>query len=186
MNSLARCGRHTDLLTAGPVAVESARSSPAITPKDRPVERGLASDRQIRGRLDFNCRPHTLTPMRRRRIPIRFGIEPPPAWLGLVATLVAVAVGTLLVYPLKSMAPVVSLGDRLPAGDPADLDRLGIAARPARLDRSAPPPSTSSTSRRCIASRSPTRRTGSPWPLRDRGDRQQHGRRARPRARDRG
>ncbi len=36
--------------------------------------------------------------------------EPPPAWLGLLATLAAVAAGTLLVYPLKSAAPVVSLG----------------------------------------------------------------------------
>lgn len=36
--------------------------------------------------------------------------EPPPTWLGFVATLVAVALGTLLVYPLKSVAPVVSLG----------------------------------------------------------------------------
>ena len=48
--------------------------------------------------------------MRRRQIPIGLGIEPPPAWLGLVATLAAVAVGTLLVYPLKDVAPVVSLG----------------------------------------------------------------------------
>lgn len=48
--------------------------------------------------------------MRRRQIPIGLGIEPPPAWLGLVATLVAVAVGTLLVYPLNDVAPVVSLG----------------------------------------------------------------------------
>jgi two-component system sensor histidine kinase KdpD len=36
--------------------------------------------------------------------------EPPPAWLGLVATFGAVAACTLLVYPLKSAAPVVSLG----------------------------------------------------------------------------
>ncbi len=48
--------------------------------------------------------------MPRRRIAIRLGIEPPPAWLGVTATLLAVAVGTLLVYPLKSVAPVVSLG----------------------------------------------------------------------------
>jgi two-component system sensor histidine kinase KdpD len=38
------------------------------------------------------------------------GSEPPAAWLGVVATLCAVAAGTLLVYPLKSVAPVVSLG----------------------------------------------------------------------------
>jgi len=36
--------------------------------------------------------------------------EPPPAWLGLLATLGAVVAGTLIVYPLKSVAPVVSLG----------------------------------------------------------------------------
>ncbi len=38
------------------------------------------------------------------------GSEPPASWLGIVATLCAVAAGTLLVYPLKSVAPVVSLG----------------------------------------------------------------------------
>jgi K+-sensing histidine kinase KdpD len=48
--------------------------------------------------------------MARRPIPIRLGIEPPSVWLGIGATLVAVAVGTLLVYPLKEVAPVVSLG----------------------------------------------------------------------------
>jgi K+-sensing histidine kinase KdpD len=36
--------------------------------------------------------------------------EPPSFWLGLLATLVAVAVGTLIVYLLKPAAPVVSLG----------------------------------------------------------------------------
>lgn len=41
---------------------------------------------------------------------IRLSSEPPPAWLGLLATLGAVVAGTLLVYPLKSVAPVVSLG----------------------------------------------------------------------------
>ncbi|HEX5928373.1 MAG TPA: ATP-binding protein [Solirubrobacterales bacterium] len=34
----------------------------------------------------------------------------PPAWAGVVAVLVGVSVGTLLVYPLKAVAPVVSLG----------------------------------------------------------------------------
>lgn len=48
--------------------------------------------------------------MSQRRIPIGLGSEPPPTWLGVVATVAAVAVGTLLVYPLKSVAPVVSLG----------------------------------------------------------------------------
>jgi K+-sensing histidine kinase KdpD len=48
--------------------------------------------------------------MHRRRLPIGLGSEPPAAWLGIVATFGAVAVGTLLVYPLKSVAPVVSLG----------------------------------------------------------------------------
>lgn len=48
--------------------------------------------------------------MRQRQIPIGLGGEPPPAWLGVVATLVAVVAGSLVVYPLKSAAPVVSLG----------------------------------------------------------------------------
>jgi len=46
--------------------------------------------------------------MRRRQL--SFGIEPPALWLGIVATIAAVAAGTLIVYPLKSVAPVVSLG----------------------------------------------------------------------------
>jgi len=46
----------------------------------------------------------------RRRFSPRLSGEPPPGWLGLLATLAAVAAGTLLVYPLKSVAPVVSLG----------------------------------------------------------------------------
>lgn len=41
---------------------------------------------------------------------IRLSSEPPPVWLGLLATLGAVVAGTLIVYPLKSVAPVVSLG----------------------------------------------------------------------------
>jgi len=43
-------------------------------------------------------------------VDIRLSSEPPPAWLGLLATLAAVVAGTLIVYPLKSVAPVVSLG----------------------------------------------------------------------------
>lgn len=49
-------------------------------------------------------------PMRRNQFRSSIGTEPPAAWLGLLATVVAVAVGTLLVYPLKQVAPVVSLG----------------------------------------------------------------------------
>ncbi|HEX6688609.1 MAG TPA: ATP-binding protein [Solirubrobacterales bacterium] len=48
--------------------------------------------------------------MSRRRFSLGLGGEPPPMWLGLLATLAAVAAGTLAVYPLKSAAPVVSLG----------------------------------------------------------------------------
>jgi two-component system sensor histidine kinase KdpD len=48
--------------------------------------------------------------MLRRRFPLGLSGEPPPAWLGLLATVAAVAVGTLIVYPLKSIAPVGSLG----------------------------------------------------------------------------
>jgi len=43
-------------------------------------------------------------------VDIRLSSKPPPAWLGLLATLGAVVAGTLIVYPLKSVAPVVSLG----------------------------------------------------------------------------
>ncbi|HEX5711946.1 MAG TPA: ATP-binding protein [Solirubrobacterales bacterium] len=46
--------------------------------------------------------------MRRRQLSL--GIEPPALWLGIVATIAAVAAGTLVVYPLKEVAPVVSLG----------------------------------------------------------------------------
>jgi two-component system sensor histidine kinase KdpD len=48
--------------------------------------------------------------MSRRRFPLGLSGEPPATWLGLLATFAAVAAGTLLVYPLKSVAPVVSLG----------------------------------------------------------------------------
>jgi two-component system sensor histidine kinase KdpD len=48
--------------------------------------------------------------MLRRRFPLGLSGEPPPIWLGLLATIAAVAVGTLIVYPLKSIAPVGSLG----------------------------------------------------------------------------
>lgn len=50
-----------------------------------------------------------LMPMK-RQIPLGIADEPPVAWLGVAATMVAVAAGTLFVYPLKSVAPVVSLG----------------------------------------------------------------------------
>ena len=48
--------------------------------------------------------------MRTRHPSLGLGAEAPPAAWGVVATLVLVAAGTLLVYPLKSIAPVVSLG----------------------------------------------------------------------------
>jgi K+-sensing histidine kinase KdpD len=48
--------------------------------------------------------------MNRRDAAVGLGVEPPSVWLGVVATLAAVATGTLLVYPLKELAPVVSLG----------------------------------------------------------------------------
>jgi K+-sensing histidine kinase KdpD len=47
--------------------------------------------------------------MRPHRISLGLGTEPPAAWRGVVAIVVAVLLGTLLVYPLKSIAPVVSL-----------------------------------------------------------------------------
>ena len=36
--------------------------------------------------------------------------KPPPRWLGVVVAIVAVALCTLVIYPLKQIAPVVSLG----------------------------------------------------------------------------
>jgi K+-sensing histidine kinase KdpD len=44
-----------------------------------------------------------------RRFPFGLSGEPPSFGLGLLATLAAVVAGTLIVYPLKSVAPVVSL-----------------------------------------------------------------------------
>jgi two-component system sensor histidine kinase KdpD len=41
---------------------------------------------------------------------LTLGAAPPPAWAGLLATVAVVAAGTGLVYPLKSVAPAVSLG----------------------------------------------------------------------------
>jgi Osmosensitive K+ channel histidine kinase len=48
--------------------------------------------------------------MSRRAISLGLSGEPPSAWLGLAATLAVVAAATLLVYPLKEVAPAVSLG----------------------------------------------------------------------------
>lgn len=48
--------------------------------------------------------------MQRHRLDPGLGIEPPSIWLGLLATVATVAICTLLVFPLKSVAPVVSLG----------------------------------------------------------------------------
>ncbi len=48
--------------------------------------------------------------MRWREWSLRLGGEPPPVWLGLLATLAAVAASTLAVYLLKPISPVVSLG----------------------------------------------------------------------------
>jgi two-component system sensor histidine kinase KdpD len=41
---------------------------------------------------------------------LRLSGEPPAAWLGVLASLAVVAAATLLVYPLKTIAPAVSLG----------------------------------------------------------------------------
>ncbi len=48
--------------------------------------------------------------MQKHRLHPGLGLEPPSIWLGLLATVAAVAICTLLVFPLKSVAPVVSLG----------------------------------------------------------------------------
>ncbi len=48
--------------------------------------------------------------MSRGRFPLGLSGEPPASGFGLLATVAVVAAGTLIVYPLKSIAPVVSLG----------------------------------------------------------------------------
>ena len=48
--------------------------------------------------------------MRSTLTALRLGPEPPSAASGLLATAVAVGLGTALVYPLKDVAPAVSLG----------------------------------------------------------------------------
>jgi K+-sensing histidine kinase KdpD len=48
--------------------------------------------------------------MSRRSNPFSLSGDPPSVWLGLLAALVAIACATLLVYPLKTVAPAVSLG----------------------------------------------------------------------------
>jgi K+-sensing histidine kinase KdpD len=40
----------------------------------------------------------------------RFSAAPPPTWLGIAATVATVAIGAAIVYPLKSVAPTLSLG----------------------------------------------------------------------------
>ncbi|MET0558125.1 MAG: DUF4118 domain-containing protein [Solirubrobacterales bacterium] len=44
------------------------------------------------------------------RAPLSLSGEPPPLWLGLLASVATVAAATGLVYPLKEIAPAVSLG----------------------------------------------------------------------------
>ena len=48
--------------------------------------------------------------MSARRNPLQLTAEPPSVLFGVVATFAVVAVGTLIVYPLKEIAPAVSLG----------------------------------------------------------------------------
>ena len=48
--------------------------------------------------------------MHERGFPPWLSGDPPTPWLGLAAALAAVVAGTLVVYPLKSVAPAVSLG----------------------------------------------------------------------------
>jgi K+-sensing histidine kinase KdpD len=49
--------------------------------------------------------------MQQHRFPlIGLGNRPPSIWLGIAATIAAAAAGTLIVYPLKSVSPAVSLG----------------------------------------------------------------------------
>ena len=100
--------------------------------------------------------------MFRRRFPLGLSGEPPPAWLGLLATARRGGGGHADRLPAEVAAPVVSLGVvYLPAILLISIVwglRLGLLASVASAS-----PSTSSTSRRCTASRSPTKRTGWRW-----------------------
>ena len=82
---------------------------------------------------------------------------------GLAAAAASVAVATLVIYPLREVAPAVSTGRRLPARRPAGRHALGPWPRPAdgagqraRLQLLPHPADRAS-------SRSPTARTGSRW-----------------------
>ena len=46
----------------------------------------------------------------RSRLHLELSGEPPPAWFGVAAAVATVVASTLIVYPLKSVAPAVSLG----------------------------------------------------------------------------
>jgi hypothetical protein len=48
--------------------------------------------------------------MRSSRLSVDLSSEPPSVWLGILVTVVVVAIGTGLIFPLKSVAPAVSLG----------------------------------------------------------------------------
>ena len=93
---------------------------------------------------------------------LRLGPEQPSAASGLLASAAAVAVGTLLVYPLKDAAPAVSLGVVYIPGVLLISTvwgwRLGVLAGGCRARW----PSTGSTSRRPAASTSPPTATPSP------------------------
>src|SRR3954462_7728461 len=73
-----------------PSPLDSARRSSMLDRKHYCAQAGSVTETSWR---------HTLLSMSRRQLSL--GIEPPPAWLGIVAMLAAVGVGTLLVYPLK-------------------------------------------------------------------------------------
>jgi two-component system, OmpR family, sensor histidine kinase KdpD len=47
--------------------------------------------------------------MRSSRFSVDLSAKPPSAWRGILATVAVVAVGTGVIYPLKSVAPAVSL-----------------------------------------------------------------------------
>ena len=105
---------------------------------------------------------------------------------GLLATLAGVAASTLLVYPLKTVAPVVSLGVVYLPAILLVSTVWGLRHGPARLRRQRrrlqllPDPAAAPLHDRRRGE------LGCAGRVRDRGDRQQHRRRARPRPRGRG
>ena len=100
---------------------------------------------------------------RRRGLGLAVFTRRPPLLAGVVAAALGVALTTLLVFALRDVAPVRLAGRRLPGRRCWWSPRSGASGSGSRPRSPARSRSTSSTSRRPAASRSPAARTGSRW-----------------------